>query len=248
MDSEFSSEALVLKVGDFGENHCWVRFVTPTRGLMMAYAFGGKKSRRRFCGCLDALSFVRFRARSDKFRRYFCLEEGQLIDSFFDLKRNSARLGMAVNCALFFSALSQEGLGGDESYKLLVRVFQVLNSVREAGDLFPLLFRARLAHEQGYFPRSNQCVHCGTDLAAEQKFFFWPQDGRLYCPACSHFQGLSFSSLVLPFLQGLFLRDPAYWAGVRLDRNMRQECTQLVDRFVEGQLGLVWEGGRFVRH
>ena len=130
--------------------------------------------------------------------------------SFFDLKRNSARLGMAVNCALFFSALSQEGLGGDESYKLLVRVFQVLNSVREAGDLFPLLFRARLAHEQGYFPRSNQCVHCGTDLAAEQKFFFWPQDGRLYCPACSHFQGLSFSSLVLPFLQGLFLRDPTY--------------------------------------
>ena len=78
---------------------------------MMAYAFGGKKSRRRFCGCLDALSFVRFRARSDKFRRYFCLEEGQLIDSFFDLKRNSARLGMAVNCALFFS--TREGNGDD---------------------------------------------------------------------------------------------------------------------------------------
>ncbi len=246
MTREFSSEALVLKVGDFGENHCWVRFVTPKSGLMMAYAFGGKKSKKRFCGCLDALSCVRFRLCSDKYQRYLTLQEGELLDSFSFLKHNSTRLGLAVNCALFFSALSQEGLGGDGSYELLVRVFQILNDAEQVGDFFPLLFRARLIHEQGFFPKMHSCTRCGADLTQEERVFFQPQDGRLYCPRCSR-QGRSFSSFVLPFLQGLFLQDPAYWASIRLDRKMRQECMRLVDGFVEGQLGLVWEGGRFVR-
>lgn len=247
MIREFSSEALVLKVGDFGENHCWVRFVTPKSGLMMAYAFGGKKSKKRFCGCLDALSFVRFRVCSDKYHRYFTLQEGELLNSFSFLKHNSTRLGLAVNCVLFFSALLEESQGGDGSYELLVRVFQILNDAELVGDFFPLLFRARLMHEQGFFPKIHSCTRCGADLAQEERVFFQPQDGRLFCPHCSGRQGHSFSSFVLPFLQGLFLQDPVYWARVRLDRKMRQECVRLVDGFVEGQLGLIWEGGRFVR-
>ncbi|MFH1968727.1 MAG: recombination protein O N-terminal domain-containing protein, partial [Verrucomicrobiota bacterium] len=69
---EFSEKVLVLRVGTFREADCWVRFFSPTHGLLTAFAFGGRRSRKRFCGCLDQLSQVHFRVSQGR-QEYLCL-------------------------------------------------------------------------------------------------------------------------------------------------------------------------------
>jgi len=78
---EFSEKVLVLRVGTFREADCWVRFFSPTHGLLTAFAFGGRRSRKRFCGCLDQLSLVHFRVSQGR-QEYLCLQEGTLINGF----------------------------------------------------------------------------------------------------------------------------------------------------------------------
>ena len=50
---EWSDTALVLGVGRFRESDLWLRMLTRRHGIVSAFAFGGSRSRKRFCGCLD---------------------------------------------------------------------------------------------------------------------------------------------------------------------------------------------------
>ena len=102
---EFSEQALVLRVGRFREIDAWVRLFSPVRGVYTAFAFGGLKSRRRFLGCLDPLSHVRFKVRRSGYQGYHCLTEAQLLDAPRRLRRDMNRLGMAVNCLKFLEAV-----------------------------------------------------------------------------------------------------------------------------------------------
>ena len=94
---EFSEDVVVLKVGTFREADCWVRFFSPTYGILTGFAFGGRRSRRRFGGCLDPLSLVRFRVSQNKRCEYYCLEEGVLLNRFSGLKKDLKKLKYAKN-------------------------------------------------------------------------------------------------------------------------------------------------------
>ena len=85
---EFSEQVLVLRVGTFREADCWVRFFSPTHGLLTGFAFGGRRSRKRFCGCLDHLSLVHFRVSQGR-QDYFCLQEGVAVSEAYiaDIQR-----------------------------------------------------------------------------------------------------------------------------------------------------------------
>ncbi|MCA1743041.1 MAG: recombination protein O N-terminal domain-containing protein, partial [Desulfovibrionales bacterium] len=58
----FSEKVLITRTGRFKEYDLWVRFLSPSMGIMTGFAFGGCKSRRRFSGCLDTLNLVLFKA------------------------------------------------------------------------------------------------------------------------------------------------------------------------------------------
>ena len=123
---EFTEQVLVLRVGTFREADCWVRFFSPTHGLLTGFAFGGHRSRRRFCGCLDHLSVVHFRVSRGR-QEYYCLEEGTLINGFPTLKRDLKKLGMVSNCVRFFESLSFTPDGYAPAYALLLETLEALD-------------------------------------------------------------------------------------------------------------------------
>ncbi len=47
---EWIDYALVLRIGHFRENDLWLKLLCRKRGLLTLFAFGGSKSKRRFCG------------------------------------------------------------------------------------------------------------------------------------------------------------------------------------------------------
>ena len=94
---EFSDQALVIRVGKFREADLWVRFLSAKRGLFTAFAFGGSRSRRRFCGCLDILNHVAVRVSRPKNGQAFLnLQEGALLSGPQRLRTDLDRLGIAV--------------------------------------------------------------------------------------------------------------------------------------------------------
>lgn len=245
---EFSEQVTVLRVGTFREADCWVRFFSPTHGLLTGFAFGGRRSRRRFCGCLSPLSLVHFRVSRGR-REYHCLEEGSLVNAFPNLKRDLNRLGMASNCVRFFESLSFAPDSMESAHALLLETLETLDRSVPDSCFLPILFRAKMTFTQGYQPDLSSCRGCGRPLADCGRAAFAIQEGGLYCPRCLSGTGhkISTSRETLALLNRLSVTGPREWADWTPSPQVREECVRLVDAFVQCHLGLTCDGNRFLR-
>ncbi len=253
---EFSEKVLVLHVGRFRESDAWVRLFSPSRGVYTAFAFGGCRSRKRFCGCLDSLNEVLFRVKGNRHGTYLCLEEGVLVRSWQSLRHDNKLLGLAVNCIKFTEALLSQPDSCQEAYQLLSETMDVLDAggpgcleqPRESWlQNVPTLFRAALAFSQGYAPRLETCARCGDSLE-KPGARFQVEQGYMLCANCAPRDSgmrLPVSPETLGVARMLGNTAPSRWAGMPLTDTARRELAIMVDHFVRYHLGLAWDRGRF---
>lgn len=246
-----TEKALVLKVGRFREADVWVRLLTPSRGVFNAFAFGGSRSRKRFVGCLDALSHVLFSIGSARRGEYTVLEEGSLLNNFAVIRQDSVKTGMAANCVKFIEAVEVGPSDGAAAYDLLLETLIMLDEGEGVPDFAPWLFRAKYAFELGYMPDFLSCGSCGSPVGAATGYQFGIEKGQVACPTClssgKPLEGLArqVSTGTLRALDWIQQTRPADWASVSMDVGVRRQCSQLVELFVAYHLGLSWENGMY---
>ncbi len=242
-------QALVLRVGTFREIDCWVRFFSPVRGIETAFAFGGRRSRRRFPGCLDALSHLRIDLERPRSGRYLTLCQGTLLHRFSGLHQHVQRLGMAVNCIKFLEA-AHNGSGQAESiFDLTLHALHVLSVTSDVPATFPLVFRVKLTCMYGYEPVLDVCGNCGEKLSDLHKGSFSWAGGRALCPRCrNRDQGSALiHDLDLARLGQILQGSPEDWICSAWPRSGEKKLWQALDSFVQFHTGLQWEKGRFRR-
>jgi DNA repair protein RecO (recombination protein O) len=244
---EFAEQVIVLKVGTFRDIDCWVRFFSPSRGILTGFAFGGCKSRRRFSGCLDEFSHVWFRVSSSRTGHYLVLNEGSLLHRFASLHRDLRRLGMAVNCLKFLEAAHIGQGDAERVFNVFFQTLLMLDQAERVPAHLPLLFRARLTCEYGYRPDFSRCVVCGGNLQAWNTVYFQGRHGRVLCPGCSRDEegSLPLSCEASRYLEVLLSQGPESWLQEAEPQGWRPEMWALLDSFVQTQMGLSWDQGRF---
>ena len=247
---ESTERALVLKVGKFREHDAWVRLFSPGKGVFTGFAFGGLKSRRRFCGCLDVFNQVLFKVKTNPGRQGMVqLLEGTLLSSSPGLRRNLDSLGMAFNCAKFFEAAQAWQDNAGQAYSLLLELIETLGCAESPPSLLPMYFRVRVAFDCGYAPDFTSCFGCGCELAHSGAGFD-VRGGRAYCPDCGRAFGNSclwLSPETLALLDGIKRRNPGQWLGFTPSAATRRQYQALSESFVGHHLGLAWENGYFRR-
>lgn len=257
---EFTEKALVLKVGRFRETDIWVRLFCAGRGLITAFAFGGSRSTRRFCGCLDQLVLGTFRVGSNRRGSYMILEEGTLLNAFPGLRADSRKLGLVAHCLKFVEAVQIGQQGARPAFELLLETLDTLEGSEVGAEMLPLLFKAKLTFEQGLKPDLTLCVCCGrmawehaggvSPSAAEsptglQTVAFSVERGGLVCAACGDPLAEPLSVGAVRALEWIGQSRPADWPRLMLDPVMRRQLGRVVDRFVAYHLGLQWEYGMY---
>ncbi len=248
---EWNDSAIVLQTGRFREADMWLRIFSQKRGLMTVFAFGGSRSRRRFCGCLDVLNTISCRVKSSRGGQYLVLEEGTLQHGPQRLRHDLGRVGMLMNCIKFLEAFGVSQDGAAAGYALLQEFFVLFEGENRPHSLYPVLFRLRMASEQGFAPAWHTCTVCGEALTHRESIFHMDA-GSAHCVQCeSRRNSLAYSvhlsAEVLSVLQKVE-RAPAHeWDIFSLSAQDRQRCFRAIDGFVQFHLGIAWEEGRFRR-
>ncbi len=248
---EWNDSAIVLQTGRFREADMWLRIFSQKRGLMTVFAFGGSRSRRRFCGCLDVLNTITCRVKSCRNGQYLALEEGTLQYGPQKLRRDFARLGMIMNCVKFLEAFGVSQDGAPAGYALLQEIFSLFEEDSLPHSLYPVLFRLRMASEQGFAPAWHSCAVCGEDLLHKESIFHM-NEGIAHCAHCEpHRRSLAYTVPLTPAVLALLHKvekAPAReWDVFSLSAKDRQICFRAIDGFVQFHLGIAWEEGRFRR-
>ncbi|MFW5487435.1 MAG: DNA repair protein RecO [Desulfovibrio sp.] len=236
---EFTEDVCIFKVGLFKENDLWVRYLSPTKGVLTSFAFGGAVSRKRFSGCLDALNIVRVHVKSSKEGRYLQLNEGTLLHRHGDIARDLKRLGMAVNCIQFTEYVQAGPDNASAAYSLLVESLAVLEAEEIPPEGFPLFYRAKMAFEQGYMPELNTCHVCGQEIHQKTPSHFKIDQGIVSCCQCGMKGGLTLSvcGQAVDALRFLAISRPGDWKGLTLAPAAKSDVFRLIDGFLEYHLG-----------
>ena len=252
------TQALVLRVVDFGESDRIAHLLTPATSRLTVIAKGARRSRRRFPGTLDLFNHLAVRVERRRASSLARLEQGRLLDSFPALRVRPARFALACYLVELVDRLAPEGAGGREARQLFEVVFGALRAIggRAPDARLRVLLELRVLAALGLRPELGRCVRCARDVAAHARtageaagaVSFHVGEGGPLCERCA-----SPGDAALPVHRGT-LR--ALDQGLRLpfDRLERlalpaqaqREAEALLGRFLRFHAGVELRSERFL--
>lgn len=246
---DWNDQIIILRLGLFHEADMWLRVLSRDMGLLTLFAFGGAKSRRRFCGCLDKFNTLECRIRGGR-NGYLSLEEASLLRAPRNLREDWRSMGIATNCILFMEAMRIDSDSSKSAFSLLEDLRASLEKGGQACRLMTFFFRLHLSSLLGFAPDLDTCGLCGNREA--QEYFFVPEEGRIFCPRCVSSLDLGkirhrikIGKQALERLGYVRYALPSEWRDNDLSENDKRACSRLIDYFIRYHLGLGWENGRF---
>jgi len=164
------TEALVLRVIEFGESDRIVHLLVPEFGRLGAIARGARRSVRRFPGTLDLFHHLRVqverpRSASASLAR---LDSAALIRGFPGLRGGAVRFALGCYLVELLDRLAPEAAAPRDAHRLFAFALSALEQAAEAPldpRLRPLL-ELRALDALGLRPELRRCVRCGGEPGA----------------------------------------------------------------------------------
>jgi DNA repair protein RecO (recombination protein O) len=173
------SEAIVLRTYPFRESDLLVTLFTRLEGKVRGVARAAKKSRRRFGGALEPLTYVKV-AYDDRERQELVrLDACEVIDSPLTSEVSYPRAVALGHVAELLDELSPDREANDAVFRLALSVLAQL----KGQDIWQPItyFDLWMARLMGYLPDLSECLTCGLALNGSRAYFHALADG-LVCP------------------------------------------------------------------
>jgi len=173
------SEAIVLRTYPLREADLLVTLFTRLEGKVHGVARSAKKSKRRFGGALEPLTWVRAyyedRERQDLAR----LDSCEVLESPLASEVSYPRAVALGHVAEVLDELLPEREPNDAVFRLAL---SVLAGLRGSDVWLPITyFELWMTRLMGYLPDLSECISCGRTLNGSRAFFHALSDG-LMCP------------------------------------------------------------------
>jgi DNA repair protein RecO (recombination protein O) len=175
-----SSDGLVVREMNVGENDKLLTILTRDYGIIKAFSSGSKKITNKKFSSSSLLSYANysFVKVGDTYKIY----EAQTIKSFFDVGSDVYLLSIAQYfCELAAYNVPIES-DGDEYLRLFLNSLHFLVDEKRDPELVKAITELRLSVILGYMPNLVACADCS--VFEEDIMYFDTSDGKLYCEKC----------------------------------------------------------------
>jgi DNA repair protein RecO (recombination protein O) len=173
------SEAIVLRTYPFRESDLLVTLFTRSEGKVRGVARAAKKSRRRFGGALEPLTYVKVTYEDRERQELARLDACEVLDSPLTSEVSYPRAVALGHVAELLDELLPDREASDAVFRLAITV---LKQLRGTEIWLPVTyFQLWMARLMGYLPDLSTCLECGQSLTGKRAFFHALADG-LMCP------------------------------------------------------------------
>ena len=171
------SEAIVLRTYPLREADLLVTFFTRMEGKVHGVARSAKKSKRRFGGALEPLTYVRAFYDVRERRELARLDSCEVLASPMAAEVSYARAVALGHVAELLDELLPDHEANDAIFRLTLSVLQVL----EGPDIWMGItyFELWLTRLVGFLPELDECVVCGRNLNGSRAYFHALCDGLM---------------------------------------------------------------------
>jgi DNA repair protein RecO (recombination protein O) len=242
------SEAIVLRSYPLREADLLVTFFTRAEGKVRGVARSAKKSKRRFGGALEPLTYVRafydVRERQELAR----LDSCEVLESPMASEVSYARAVALGHIAELLDELLPDHEANDAIFRLTLSVLHVLTGPEVWMPV--TYFELWLTRLVGFLPELTECTVCGRNLNGGSRAYFHALADGLMCAedkrlASSEISSESRSLAAQMFRAPVesFAEEP--WPKARA-ADLRKFLIQILQRHIEKKLvtaGMLEKGG-----
>jgi len=173
------SEAIVLRTYPLREADLLVTLFTRDEGKIKGVARAAKKSKRRFGGALEPLTWVRAYYEDREGQELARLDSCDILESPLSATVDYPRVAALEHVAETLDELLPDREANDAIFRLAV---SVLHQLRSGSIWMPLTyFQLWLVRLVGFLPELSGCLRCGQALNGSRAFYHALADG-LMCP------------------------------------------------------------------
>jgi DNA repair protein RecO (recombination protein O) len=171
------SEAIVLRTYPLREADLLVTLFTRLEGKVRGVARSAKKSRKRFGGALEPLTFVRA-FYEDRERQELCrFDAFEVLESPLASEVSYSRAVALAHIAELLDELLPDREANDAVFRLTL---SVLSRLRGSEIWMPVIyFELWLTRLVGFLPDFSECVVCGRVLNGSRAYFHVLADGLM---------------------------------------------------------------------
>jgi len=171
------SEAIILRTYPLHEADLLVTFFTRAEGKLRGVAKAAKKSKRRFGGALEPLTWVRAYYQEREAHELARLDSCDVLESPLTSPVNYPRAVALGHVAEVLDELMPDREVNDAVFRLTVSVLAVL---RSGAAWMPLTyFDLWMVRLMGYLPELGECIVCGNALNGSRAWFHALADGLM---------------------------------------------------------------------
>jgi DNA repair protein RecO (recombination protein O) len=231
------SEAIVLRTYPLREADLLVTFFTRTEGKVRGVARSAKKSRKRFGGALEPLTFVRAFYEDREGQELARLDALEVLESPLASEVGYPRAVALAHIAELLDELLPDREANDAIFRLTL---SVLSHLRSSEIWMPITyFELWMTRLVGFLPDFSECVICGRTLNGSRAFFHALADG-LMCAEDKRLASSEISSESRALASQMF-RAPVEsftgggWPKARAS-DLRKLLIQILERHLEQKL------------
>ncbi len=231
------SEAIVLRTYPLREADLLVTLFTRAEGKIKGVARSAKRSKRRFGGALEPLTWVRAYYEDREGQELARLDSCDIVESPLSSTVDYPRVVALEHVAETLDELLPDREVNDAIFRLAV---SVLHQLRWGSIWMPLTyFQLWLVRLAGFLPDVSECIACGMALNGSRAFYHVLADG-LTCPqhkrlASSELSAESRALAAQMFRSPVESFDAEPWtAGQHSD--LRKFLVQVMERHLEKKL------------
>lgn len=231
------SEAIVLRTYPLREADLLVTLFTRLEGKMHGVARSAKKSKRRFGGALEPLTYVRafydLRERQELARLDAC----EVLESPLASEVSYARAVALGHIAELLDELLPDRESNDAIFRLTLSVLHVLTGPEIWMPV--TYFELWLTRLVGFLPELTDCVVCGRNLNGSRAYFHALADG-LMCLDDKRLVSSEISSESRTLAGQMFRAPVESFAGMPWPKSqgadLRKLLIQILQRHIEKKL------------
>lgn len=230
------SEAIVLRTYPFRESDLLVTLFTRLEGKVRGVARAAKKSRRRFGGALEPLTYIKVAYEDHERQELARLDSCEVLESPLASEVSYPRAVALGHVAELLDELLPDREANDAVFRLALSVLAQLRG--QEFWLSVTYFDLWMARLMGYLPELSECLACGRTLNGSRAYFHALADG-LMCPEHKRLASSEMSAESRN-LAAQMLRVPLSAVDLsvtqKLGADLRKFLLQTLERHIEKKL------------
>ncbi len=231
------SEAIVLRSYPLREADLLVTLFTRTEGKIHGVARSAKKSKRRFGGALEPLTYVKVYYEDRERHELSRLDSCEVLESPLAYEVGYPRAVALAHVAELVDELLPDREASDTVFRLIL---SVIAELRGPNIWMPVTyFELWVTRLMGYLPELTACMVCGSILNGGRAYFHALTDG-LMCAQDKRIASSEISAESRALTARMFRAPVDQFGGVPWPKNqgadLRKFLIQILQRHIEKKL------------